>query len=107
MLLHRKPSEEVVRQFIASQRDLPFSYPQVVATQSQPPAGYSVDHNRVNLGSGKQTYARAVTALREWKQFELGWVTLLPRKQPLEVGTIVAVQAKLFGLWWLNAARIV
>ena len=107
MLLHREPSEEVVRQFIASQRDLPFSYPQVGATQGQPPAGYSVDHNRVKLGSGKETYARAVSALREWRQFELGWVTIVPRNQPLEMGTIVAVQARMFGLWWLNAARIV
>ncbi len=107
MLLHREPSEEVVRQFINSQRDLSFSYPQVGATQGQPPSGYKVDHNRVKLGSGKETYARAVAALREWKQFELGWVTIAPKNQPLEVGTIVAVQAKIFGLWWLNAARIV
>jgi uncharacterized protein (UPF0548 family) len=107
MLLHRKPSEEVVREFIASQRDLPFSYAQVGATQSQPPSDYKVDHNRVKLGSGKETYARAVAALKQWKQFELGWVTIVPRNQPLEVGTIVAVQATIFGLWWLNAARIV
>ena len=107
MLLHRAPSEEVVRQFIASQWDLPFSYSQVGATQNQPPSGYKVDHNRIKLGAGKETYARAMAALKEWKQFELGWVTIVPRRQPVEVGTIVAVQAKVFGLWWLNAARIV
>jgi uncharacterized protein (UPF0548 family) len=107
MLLHRQPSEEVIRRFVSSQRDLPFSYEQVGATQSEPPAGYNVDHNRIKLGFGKETYARAVTALRMWRQFDLGWVTVVPSGQPLEVGTIVAVQAKVFGLWWLNAARIV
>jgi uncharacterized protein (UPF0548 family) len=107
MLLRRKPSEEVVRRFISSQRDLPFSYAQVGATQTEPPAGYSVDHNLSQLGSGEETYARAVSALREWKQFDLGWVSVVPASQPLEVGTVVAVQAQVFGLWWLNAARIV
>jgi uncharacterized protein (UPF0548 family) len=111
MLLRREPSEELVLRFISSQRDLPFSYAQVGATQSEPPAGnlpgYNVDHNRIKLGSGRETYARATAALREWKQFDLGWVKVAPPRQPLEVGTAVAVQAKVFGLWWVNAARIV
>jgi|SRR5882672_6994553 len=107
MLLHRQPSEEEVRQFISSQQGLPFSYADVGATQNQPPAGYNIDHNRIKLGTGEETFARAVSALRNWKQFDLGWVTVRPARQPLEVGTTVAVQAKVFGLWWLNAARIV
>ena len=107
MLLRSQPSEELVRQFISSQRELPFSYAQVGATQSKPPLGFNVDHNRIKLGAGKEAYARAVAALKEWKQFDLGWVTIVPRRQPLAVGTVVAVQAKVFGLWWLNAAKIV
>ena len=107
MILQRQPTEEEVRQFIAAQQDLPFSYAGVGATQDQPPNGYSVDHNRVKLGAGEETYERARLALRDWKQFDLGWVTVAPAKQPLEVGTTVAVQAKAFGLWWVNAARIV
>lgn len=106
MFLHRQPSEEEVRQFISSQQDLPFSYAEVGATQNKPPAGFNVDHNRIKLGAGKETYARARSALRDWKQFDLGWVTVMPAKRPLEVGTTVAVQAKVFGLWSLNAARI-
>jgi uncharacterized protein (UPF0548 family) len=113
MFLPNKPSEEFVRQFIASQQDLPFSYAQVGATKSQPrdgqrgPKGYTVDHNRVKLGAGEETYQRAVSALRSWKQFELGWVTVVPPGKPLGVGTTVAVQTKTFGFWSLNAARIV
>ncbi len=107
MFLCRKPSEEFVRQFIASQKDLAFSYSAVGATQGQPPAGYAVDHNRIKLGRGHETYQRAISALRSWQQFDLGWVTLVPPGQPLKVGTTVAVQAKTFGFWSLNAARLV
>ena len=73
----------------------------------QPPAGFTADHNRIKLGAGQETFARAQSALRNWKHFDLGWVTVAPPRQPLEVGTTVAVQAKFFGLWWVNAARIV
>lgn len=111
MFLHRQPSEEEVRQFISSQQDLAFSYAAVGATQkrlvAQPPAGFNVDHNRIKLGAGEETYERARSALRCWKQFDLGWVTVVPPEKPLAVGTTVAVRAKVFGLWSLNAARIV
>lgn len=110
MFLFLQPSSETVAEFISSQQDLPFSYSQVGTTKSQPRDGhreYTVDHNRTRLGEGEQTYQRAVLALRNWQQFDLGWVTVVPPGKPLEVGTTVAVQAKIFGFWTLNAARIV
>jgi uncharacterized protein (UPF0548 family) len=110
MLLLSQPSEEDIRQFIDSQRDRPFSYPQVGTTQNQTgtgPEGYTIDHNRIRLGAGEQTYQRAVAAMRSWRQFDLGWVSLLPPGRPLEVGTTVAVRAKTFGFWSLSAARVV
>lgn len=110
MFLLRKPTEEVVRQFIVSQQELPFSYSQVGATRNQSGddlRGFNVDHNRTKLGDGKQIYQRAVAALRGWHQFDLGWVSVVPGGKPLEVGTTVAVQVTIFGFWSLNAARIV
>lgn len=110
MFLFLQPSSETVAEFISSQQDLPFSYSQVGTTKSQPRDGhreYTVDHNRTKLGEGEQAYQRAVLALRNWQQFDLGWVTVVPPGKPLEVGTTVAVQAKIFGFWTLNAARIV
>ncbi len=107
MFLLRKPSKEMVRRFISSQQDLPFTYSEAGATQTTPPSGFTVDHNRRKLGEGGDTYRRAVAALRSWKQFDLGWVTIVPPTMLVEVGTTVAVQAKTFGLWSLNACRII
>lgn len=107
MFLLRKPTEEDVRQFISAQHALPFSYPEVGATQTEAPPGFTVDHNRIKLGDGKDTYQRAVNALRSWKHFELGWVTIVPRNTAVETGRTVAVQAKTFGFWSLSASRIV
>ena len=103
----RKPTEEVVRQFISAQHALPFSYTEVGATQTGGAAGYTVDHNRIKLGHGEDTYQRALNALRSWKHFDLGWVTIVPRNTPVEFGRTVAVQAKTFGFWSLSACRIV
>lgn len=108
MFLARQPSHETIRQFISSQHDLPFSYPEVGATRSEAaPQGYNVDHHRVRLGDGEVVYLRAVAALRSWQQFDLGWVRIVPPNVPVEVGRIVAIQARTFGFWSLSAARIV
>ena len=97
MFLPRQPSDETIRQFISSQHNLPFSYRETGATRSEgAPPGYNVDHNRIRLGDGEDVYLRAVAALRSWKQFELGWVTIVPPNTPVEVGRTVAGQARTF-----------
>lgn len=107
MFLPRQPSLDQVRQFISIQQSLPFSYSQVGATQTKPPAGYRVDHYRIELGEGQQTFQRAVAELRAWRQFDLGWVSVVPGDQPIGVGITVAVQARVLNVWSLNATRIV
>ena len=103
----REPSDDDVARFVASQRDLPFTYPEVGATNTTPPAGYQVDHNRIQLGSGEAIYRRGVDALKNWRQFDLGWVVIAPRGVPVEVGATVAVKARAFGTWSLSATRVV
>jgi len=107
MFLVGEPSEEDAARFVASQRDLPFTYPEVGRTNSTPPTNYTIDHNRIQLGSGEATYRSAVDALKNWRHFELGWVTIAPRGVPVEVGATVAVKARAFGTWSLSATRIV
>src|ERR1043165_2403267 len=108
MFTIREPSERDVAEFISSQRNLPFTYEEVGATNSTlPPSGYTVDHNRIQLGHGEATYHLAVEALRNWRQFDLGWVTVVPRGVAIEAGATVAVKARAFGTWSLNACRVV
>jgi len=108
MFLLRKPSDETIRQFISSQRERSFSYAEVGATrEEEAPAGYNIDHNRAKLGEGVDTHKRAVAALKSWRQFDLGWVTIVPPNTPVEVGRTVAVEAHTFGFWSLSACRVV
>ncbi len=103
-----EPSDEDVDKFIASQRNLPFTYAEVGATNTTPPSsGYNVDHNRIQIGTGEAVYKTGVEALKNWRHFDLGWVTIVPRGVPVEVGATVAVKARAFGSWSLNASRVV
>ena len=102
-----EPTERDVEQFVARQRNLPFTYPEVGATNTSPPAGYNVDHNRIRLGEGEATYQRAVEALKKWRHFDLGWVTIVPRGVEVKAGSTLAVKARAFGTWSLNACRVV
>ena len=107
MFLVREPSETDAARFVASQRDLPFTYAEVGATNGTPPTSYTVDHNRIQLGVGEATYRSAVDALKNWRHFDLGWVRIAPRGVPVEVGATVAVKACAFGTWSLSATRVV
>jgi uncharacterized protein (UPF0548 family) len=104
----REPSDEAIRQFLSSQRNLPISYKKVGASwEGGAPLGYAVDSYRLKLGEGPEVYERAVEALRGWRQFDLGWVRLFPPDAPIEVGKTVGVLAWHYGFWSLNPARIV
>src|ERR1051325_10602306 len=107
MFLIREPSDEDAVRFVASQRDLPFTYAEVGATNATPPASYTVDHNRIQLGSGEATYRKAVDALKNWRHFEVGWVTIPPGGVVVKVGATVAVKARAFVTWSLSASRVV
>ena len=74
MLLLAKPSRDRICALIESQRGQPFSYPEQGATQERAPRGYSVDHNRIQLGCGAAVFARAAEALQQWKMFDAGWI---------------------------------
>src|SRR5205823_10494359 len=107
MLSLRKPSAERLREFLAAQSKLDLTYPAVGATAAVPPAGYVVDRTRIKLGEGAGTFGAAKAALGRWQHFRLGWVETWPPETPIQAGEVVAVIARLFGLWWLNACRIV
>ena len=103
----RKPSPDKIRRFLDGQARVDFSYSFVGQTASTPPAGFKVDHTRVKLGAGEAVFIAATNAIQRWEQFRLGWVEAWPSKTPINAGEVVAVLARVSGLWWLNACRIV
>ena len=107
MFLLSKPPDALIQQFIASQRDLDFSFPDSGIDSIEAPRGYTVDHNRVELGEGEDVFALAVSALKRWEMFNVGWLELLWPEAPIEAGTTVAVLVHHFGFWSLNACKIV
>jgi len=107
LFLLAKPSDEQIRNVIAAQRNVSFSYLDVGATNSTPPAHFRVDHNRIRLGAGQATFDRAVAAMKRWEMFNFPWMQLCWPGAPIEAGSTVALVASAFGLWTLNACRIV
>lgn len=101
------PSEKQIADFLQVQRTLSFSYPEVGHSRDRSPLGYSIDHNRVELGQGEAAFTAACRALREWKMFPSPWTHIVPVTTSLEKGQVVAMIAHVYGLWWLNACRIV
>src|ERR1700694_4225480 len=98
MLSLRKPAADMLQDFLAAQSKLGLTYSAVGATAAVPPAGYVVDRTRIKLGEGARIFAAAKAALERWKQFRLGWVEAWPPETPIQVGQVVAVVARLFGL---------
>ena len=110
MFTFTEPSEAEILKFVSAQSHLPFTYAEVGATRTGPsaaPRGYNLDHNRIQLGRGAEVYARAVEALKQWRQFELGWVSIASRGVKIDKDATVAVKAWACGMWSLNACRVV
>jgi uncharacterized protein (UPF0548 family) len=103
----RKPSAESIQHFLERQATLGYTYEAVGATSDRPPAGYVVDHTRIKLGTGEDAFNAARAAIERWEHFRLGWVEAWPSESSIQPGAAVAVLAHLFGLWWLNACKLV
>jgi uncharacterized protein (UPF0548 family) len=86
---------------------LPFSYPEVGASREGAPPGYPINHHRGRLGAGLEAFALAAEALRSWKMYETGWTRLCLPSAPVVEGTVAGVLGRQFGVWSLNACRIV
>ncbi len=102
-----KPSAERIQRLIHEQQNLTLSYSQAGATNSALPAGYNIDHNRIQLGHGEPVFNSAIAAVKSWKMHDLGWVELCWPNAQVEVGSTVAVLARHFGFWSCHPAKVV
>jgi len=109
--LLRKPDTATLATSLAAARNLPLNYPQTIHTEGglesiRPPAGYVLDHTRSQIGEGPAAFEAAKLAFRQWKQFDLGWVRIANPGAPIEVDSVVAMEAHTLFLWTLNFPRI-
>lgn len=106
-----RPGTAEVRTFLERKAHAPASFVPAGGPAAGPdspaPPGFDLDRRRLRLGEGERCFAAACEAVRRWRQFDVGWVTLEPADAPLAVGTVVATRTRLCGLWWLNACRVV
>jgi len=106
MFFATKPSASRIQEFIEEQSKLPFSYREVGQTRTGSPPAYPINHHREELGSG-EIFESAVTALHQWKMYDLGWTELCWTHLPVIEGTVTAVLANHYGFWSLNSCRVV
>jgi uncharacterized protein (UPF0548 family) len=107
MFFLTKPSNARIQQLLDSWREAPFNYAEVGQSLGPTPAGYAANHGRIKLGNGEAAFNKGLEALRGWKMFDLGWLSLCWPDAEIEAGTTVAVLARHFGFWSLHPARIV
>lgn len=103
----RQPTDAVVQRVLRTQSQLGYTYAATGATADVPPADYVADHTRVHLGTGTEVFKRGKWGLEAWRQFDLGWLKAVPDDTTIRAGAVVAVVARTFGTWSINAARIV
>lgn len=103
-----KHSESITAAFLERERTLPHSYREVGYTQKETAVpGYDNDLNFIDLGYGDSVWEAAKSAIQAWKMFPGGWACIWPETTPIRVGEVVAMHAKVMGLWWMNSCRIV
>lgn len=104
-----RPDAQRVRAHREAQRSLELTYPSAGITRDDgpAPAGYDHDRNRIELGRGEAVFSLARDAIRQWRMFPPPLAVVEPEGIPIEVGEIAGVIIRVFGLYFLNAARIV
>lgn len=108
MFLFSRPDAAGIERFLQERESDVFSYREVGATREEPmPAGYNVDHNRVQLGNGEKDFERGKSAILSWEMFKVPGLELISHNTPIEPGRNVALLAHHLGFWSLNSCRVV
>jgi uncharacterized protein (UPF0548 family) len=102
MFTFRRPNEAQIGEYLARQKDSPFSYEMMGCTQAGPVLrpGWNVDHCRVHLGQGEAIYRAACAAIEQWKMFPPEIATLCWPDQAPREGLVVGV------LYWAAPVRV-
>ncbi|MCA9102858.1 MAG: DUF1990 domain-containing protein [Planctomycetales bacterium] len=108
----RKPDAAAIRGLIERQHARGLSYDCVGVTRvwheesAQAFVEFDRDHCRVELGRGAASFAAACRAIDQWRMFDIEWLELCWPNVAVDVGAVVGVLARPYGLWCLNACRV-
>jgi uncharacterized protein (UPF0548 family) len=103
-----QPSGRQIGEFLAQQSSVAFSYAGVgLSREAKAPRHFVIDRNRALLGSGEAAWSAAKQAIRNWRMFNFPWIELCWSNTPIEQGATVAIVVSHFGVFSLNASRIV
>lgn len=112
----RRPTDAAVRAWLALQPEAPPPYPGPGSTRgaaadgSRPPgvpADWNLDHRRIHLGDCESVYLAARAALWRFVPLDIGWVQPVTTADRPIAGGRGAMLVHAFGLWWVNAWRMV
>lgn len=101
----RRPAPARVAAFLDAQRDAPPSFPAPLPDVAPP--GFVRDDYALELGHGVAAFRAARAALFAWRHVDLGWLDVQPREHPPREGAVVAMLARVAGVWFANASRVV
>ena len=108
MFLLRRPSEDQMRRYVAEREDAPLTYPEAGASLgTAAPPGYLRNFAITRLGTGMDTYRRAVAAVRRWAMYDMPWTRILWPDTPIEPGRTTGLLVRHLGFWSLHPCRIV
>lgn len=108
-----RPSDAEIAAQLAARSSAAFTYTEIGATRggrsALPPSvvrGYDVDHRETLLGTGRERFERARTALFAWRSFAIPWVRLHGAAAPVREGNVVATLVRAAGLWVTSPCRV-
>jgi len=109
MFLLHKPSASALDNILQKQAMLGPTYHEIGLTRNgnYPASGYHVHQVERCLGRGVETFAQAASAVRDWKNFSMGWITLHPAVPAIVENADLIVCAHHAMIWSINACRII
>lgn len=107
MIRFREPLTADIRDFLNNNALTEFSYSDLGCTRGRNVVGFNTDRFRIELGTGDAALEKAKRAIRDWRGFATDWVRLCWPYKKIAPGAVVAVLVHHYGVYSLNAARIV
>ncbi len=107
MFVWKRPTDDAAMRLIEQSRTRALTYSTVgVSRSARAPRGYAVKHFRLQLGEGLGLFQQACQLMIDWQMLP-STVDCVPAAPDLEEGESFAMRIPFFGLWVVNACRIV